>query len=170
MRSQKVVHAIRSQGWAVGCPDKSPDHGRCVSSRQISNIHGSEARARSRHHQPVPSQYRRWWGYGSKVRGHGLVVGRGENLFWDSCFGFFGRYILLGWHTTQRKHGWARTTRCMPWGIGRDRERESTHIVTRRVNKQNSILCLVSRPAQVSGGGWQTSKWSVRTPRPDKGC
>ena len=28
----------------------------------------------------------------------------------------------------------------------RDRKRESTHTVARQVNKQNSILCLVSRP------------------------
>ena len=32
-------------------------------------------------------------------------------------------------------------------------ERESTHTVAQQVNKQNSLLCIVSRPAQVSGGG-----------------
>ena len=43
-----------------------------------------EARARSRRHQPVPSQYRTWWGHGTEVRGKwgcGLVVGRGEKIY-----------------------------------------------------------------------------------------
>ena len=53
-----------------------------------------EARARPRRHQPVPSQYRTWWGHGPEIRGKGgcgLVVGRGErsiygpysSLFWE---------------------------------------------------------------------------------------
>ena len=45
-----------------------------------------EARARPRHHQPVPSQYRTWWGHGSEVRGKrgcGLVVGRGEMIYFQ---------------------------------------------------------------------------------------
>ena len=43
-----------------------------------------EARARPRCHQPVPSQYRTWWGHGPEVRGKGgcgLVVGRGEKIY-----------------------------------------------------------------------------------------
>ena len=43
-----------------------------------------EARARPRHHQPIPSQYRTWWGHGPEVRGKGgcgLVVGRGEKIY-----------------------------------------------------------------------------------------
>ena len=43
-----------------------------------------EARARPKHHQPVPSQYRTWWGHGPEVRGKGwcgLVVGRGEKIY-----------------------------------------------------------------------------------------
>ena len=43
-----------------------------------------EARARLKHHQPVPSQYRTWWGHGPEVRGKGwcgLVVGRGEKIY-----------------------------------------------------------------------------------------
>ena len=43
-----------------------------------------EARARPRRHQPVPSQYRTWWGHGPEVRGKGrcgLVVGRGEQIY-----------------------------------------------------------------------------------------
>ena len=60
MRSQKMDHARRSQGWAAGCADKPPGHGGCMSSRHISDIHESEARTRSKHHQPIPSQYMRW--------------------------------------------------------------------------------------------------------------
>ena len=43
-----------------------------------------EACARPKHHQPVPSQYRTWWGHGPEVRGKGwcgLVVGRGEKIY-----------------------------------------------------------------------------------------
>ena len=43
-----------------------------------------EARARPRRHQPIPSQYRTWWGHGLEVRGKGgcgLVVGRGEKIY-----------------------------------------------------------------------------------------
>ena len=43
-----------------------------------------EAHARPRCHQPVPSQYRTWWGHGPEVRGKGgcgLVVGRGEKIY-----------------------------------------------------------------------------------------
>ena len=43
-----------------------------------------KARARPRRHQPVPSQYRTWWGLETEVRGKwgcGLVVGRGEKIY-----------------------------------------------------------------------------------------
>ena len=43
-----------------------------------------EARTRPRRHQPVPSQYRTWWGHGPEVRGKGgcgLVVGRREKIY-----------------------------------------------------------------------------------------
>ena len=53
-------HAIRSQGWAARCADKLPGQGGRMSSRQILDIHENEAHARPKHHQPVPSQYRRW--------------------------------------------------------------------------------------------------------------
>ena len=56
-------------------------HGKCMSGRQILDIHEGKARVRPRHHQPVPSQYGTWWAHGSEVRGHGLVVGRGEKTY-----------------------------------------------------------------------------------------
>ena len=43
-----------------------------------------EARARPKHHQPVPNQYRTWWGHGPEVRGKGgcgLVVERREKIY-----------------------------------------------------------------------------------------
>ena len=50
MRSQKMDHAIRSQGWAAGCADKPSGHGGRMSSGHILDIHESEARARSKPH------------------------------------------------------------------------------------------------------------------------
>ena len=38
------------------------------------DISKKEARVRPRHHQPVSSQYRTWWGYGPEVRGKGGMV------------------------------------------------------------------------------------------------
>ena len=38
------------------------------------DISEKEAHARPRHHQPVPSQYRTWWGHGPEVRGKGGMV------------------------------------------------------------------------------------------------
>ena len=46
--------------------NEPPDHGKRISNRQALDIHESGARARPRHHQPVPSQYR---SDGSWVRG-----------------------------------------------------------------------------------------------------
>ena len=89
MRHQKTAHAIRSQRWMAYYADKPLDHGKRMSSRQILDIHKSEARLRPRHLQHVPSQYRMWWGHGSEVRGHGLAV-------WGSCSGSFGGNVLLG--------------------------------------------------------------------------
>ena len=50
MRSQKMDHAIRSQGWAVGSADKPPGHDEHMSGRHISDIHENEVRARPRTH------------------------------------------------------------------------------------------------------------------------
>ena len=50
--NQKIV----KNGWQV----VQTNHGRHMSSMQILDIHGREARARLRLHQPVPGQYRTW--------------------------------------------------------------------------------------------------------------
>ena len=49
MRSQKMDHTIRSQGWAAGCADKPSGHDKRMSGRQISDIPESEACTR-----PIP--------------------------------------------------------------------------------------------------------------------
>ena len=85
---------------------KPPGRSRRMSGRQILDIRGGRARMKPRHHQPIPSQYGTWWGHGSEVRGYGLVVGRGEETyFWGSCPSSFGRCVLLGWQTTQKRQG-----------------------------------------------------------------
>ena len=38
------------------------------------DISERKARARPKHHQPVPSQYGTWWGHGPEVRGKGGMV------------------------------------------------------------------------------------------------
>ena len=77
MGSQKMVHAIRSQGWATGYTDKSPDYDGHMSSKQISNL-------------DITSLYPANTRGGEVMRGHGLVGGeRGKpilgfllGLFW----------------------------------------------------------------------------------------
>ena len=84
--------------------------------------HTQKLSTRKVHASPICTQpIQKVVGHRLEVRGYGLAVGRKENLFWDSCSGSFGGDVLLGWHTTQKKQGWAGTTRCMPWGIGRER-------------------------------------------------
>ena len=34
-----------------------------------------------KHHQSVPRQYETWWGHESEVKGYGLMVGRGEEIY-----------------------------------------------------------------------------------------
>ena len=59
-----------------------------------------EARVRPGRHQPVPSQYRIWWGHGPEVSGKGGVWfgggERGKDLFTAPAQASFGRYVLLG--------------------------------------------------------------------------
>ena len=86
-----------------------------MSDRQILDIHEGKARVRPRHHQPVPSQYRSWWGHGSEVKGYGLVVGRGEKTYFVAP-----AQALLGdtsyWDDRTPKRGKVEggTVRCMP--------------------------------------------------------
>ena len=47
------------------------------------DISKRKARAKPRRHQPVPNQYRMWWGHGLEVRGKGDLVwwwGEGKRL------------------------------------------------------------------------------------------
>ena len=90
------------------------------------DIHEGKARVKARHHQPVPNQYGTWWGHGLEVRGYGLMVGRGEKIYFAAP-----AQALLGgtfcWDDRPPKRGKIEggTARCMPWGI----ERENTYIV-----------------------------------------
>ena len=79
-----------------------------MSSRQAIDTHGSKARTRLMHHQPVPSQYR---GGGQWVRGkreYDLEVGRkGEpilafplKLFWGKC------PARMTYHSKEEKISW----------------------------------------------------------------
>ena len=63
------------------CTDEPSGHGKHMSSEQALDVHGSGARARPRHHQPVPSQYKSCGSWVRGKRGYGLAVGRRENLF-----------------------------------------------------------------------------------------
>ena len=66
MKNQKIADDIRSQRGAVECADEPLDHDKRMSNGQVLDIHRSGAHARPRHHQPIPSQYRRWWVMGQR--------------------------------------------------------------------------------------------------------
>ena len=100
MGNQKIVHAIRSQGWVAECTDEPSDHDKRMSSEQTLEVHISGARAKPKHHQPVPNQYRSGGSWVRGKRGYGLAVERRESLFWGSCSDSFGGNVLLGWLTT----------------------------------------------------------------------
>ena len=86
-----------------------------MSGKQILDIYEGKALVKPKHHQPVPSQYRMWWGHGSEVRGYGLVVGRGEKTYFAAP-----TQALLGspscWNNRPPKIGKVEggTVRCMP--------------------------------------------------------
>ena len=90
-----------------------------------------EARARPRRHQPVPSQYRTWWGHGPEVRGKGrcgLVVGKGEKIYSR----LLPKFLLGGtscWDDIPPKRGNLRENR---WVHTLRVEREGINIVAGR--------------------------------------
>ena len=75
MRNQKVAYVIRIQGWAAECAEEPLNHGK--RSEQVLDTSISQAHARSRLHQPIQEVV----GHKSEVKGYGLAVKRGENLF-----------------------------------------------------------------------------------------
>ena len=62
MRSQKMDHAIRSQGWAARCVDKPSSHDGRMNGKHILDIHENEAHVRSIPHHPANTE-------GDKVMG-----------------------------------------------------------------------------------------------------
>ena len=115
-----------------------------------------EARARPRHHQPVPSQYRKWWVIGQRAWSGGgerkekPILGFLLRLFWGKC------PARITCHPKEARMSWNHQVHTM-----RDRERESTHTVTGRKshNKQTNKIAFffwqrrAAQPAQVSGCG-----------------
>ena len=69
---------------AANRASKPPGHGRHMSGKQILDICEGKARMKPRHHQPIPSQYRTWWGHESEVMRYGLVVGKREETYFTA--------------------------------------------------------------------------------------
>ena len=75
-------------------------------------------------------------GHGSEVREHSLMMGRGENLFWGSCSGFFGEMSCCNDIPTKRSKDELESLGACHEG---QEERESTHTVASKsatANKQ----------------------------------
>ena len=68
-----------------------------------------------KHHQSIPSQYETLWGHESEVKGYGLMVGRGEEIYF-----MVPTQALLGgtscWDGSPPKRGKVEggIVRCMP--------------------------------------------------------
>jgi len=60
----------------VECAGKPLGHGERMSNRQVLDIHRSEAHARPRHHQFIPSQYRKGWVRGKRAWSSGRERGK----------------------------------------------------------------------------------------------
>ena len=58
-KTRTVSLQITTKAWATG---------------RFLDIFERKARARPKHHQPVPNQYGTWWGHGLEVRGKGGMV------------------------------------------------------------------------------------------------
>ena len=50
MGNQKIIHAIRGQGWVAECTNEPLDHGKCMSSGQALDVQRSGAHIKLRHH------------------------------------------------------------------------------------------------------------------------
>ena len=132
---RKTVHTIRGQGWVAKCTNEPLDHGKRMAVDKLLTYTGSGARARPKHYQLIPSQYRSGGLWIKRKRGYGLAVGKREKSILGFRSDSFEGDVLLGWHTIQKKVGWVGTTRCMPWEIAR----ENTHTMMDKnatVNKQ----------------------------------
>ena len=130
------------------------------------DISEREARARPRHHQPVPSQFRTWWGHGPEVRGKGGMVwwwGEGKRSILRLLLKPFWEVRPVGM-TDHSKEANLRVNR---WVYAFKVERESIYTMAGkkcygRLRTKQTYLCLVRvNVAQT----W----WSASTPRPDKG-
>ena len=60
VENRKAAHIKGQKEQMADYAGKAPDHGKRMTSRQILDTHGRVARARPRHHQPIPSQYKAW--------------------------------------------------------------------------------------------------------------
>ena len=124
-----------------------------------------DARARPRHHQPVPSQYRTWWGHGPEIRGKGGMVG-GERGKKSIC----GSYPSLFWEVRPAgmiDHPKEASLRGNRWVHALRVERESINTVAERNitvyrGTKQTRLCLARVDVAQS---W----WLASTSRPDKG-
>ena len=127
----------------AGNAGKPPGHDRWMGNRQILDTYGKKARARPRHHQPVPSQYRAWWGRGSEIQRVWFGGGEREKIYFEVSVYALSRKCPVGMAYYLKKASWVGTIRCMPWGIGRKKwPRPWQERVPRQTSKQNILPCL----------------------------
>ena len=91
-------------------PCKQASRPRQTHERQVDLGHTWRESTREAYTPPACTQPI-WDLVGSWVRGKGVWFGRGKkgrDLFCSSYPSSFGRYILLGWQTTQKRQGWGR--------------------------------------------------------------
>ena len=125
-----------------------------------------EACARPRHYQPVPSQYRTWWGHRSEVRDKGGMVwwwGEGKR----SILRFLPKPFWEVRPVGMIDHPKEASLRGNRWVHALRVERESINTVTgRNVTVYRGIkqTCLCLARVDVAQSWWSTS-----TPRLDKG-
>ena len=125
-----------------------------------------EARTKPRHHQPVPNQYRTWWGHGPEVRGKAGMVwwsGEGKRSIYGSCPSLFWEVRPAGMIDHPKEASLRGDRRVHALRV----ERESINTVAGRNvtvyrGTKQTRLCLARVDVAQS---W----WSASTPRPDKG-